>query len=111
MQSKENSVNDLSTEENLGNENFSSTENQDLENSNEKSDSLSELMDWYSLRVISGKEKTIEQIGQNIWKNVIINMDILERKIYVDLKKPSLNLISDHSQKSLKQKVLNIHLH
>ena len=61
MQSKENSVNDLSTEENLGNENFSSTENQDLENSNEKSDSLSELMDWYSLRVISGKEKTIEQ--------------------------------------------------
>ncbi len=61
MYSEKNSINEISAEDVSDGDQLSSSDEVEFDVSSEKKNELLEMMDWFSLRVISGKEKTIEQ--------------------------------------------------
>jgi len=58
---EENSINEIPAEGLSNNEQLNTSDDSTIDVNKEKDNQLLEMMDWYSLRVISGKEKTIEQ--------------------------------------------------
>ena len=58
---EENLINEIPAEGLSNNEQLNTADDSTIDTNKEKENQMLEMMDWYSLRVISGKEKTIEQ--------------------------------------------------